>query len=87
MAKTVSFDSLPSDVGTALCRIDKPARFSVEALRYESITVINKRLSSVYKFVRRNKKLTLQLDKEINNLILLRKRKITAPTVLKRQTL
>jgi thiamine kinase-like enzyme len=29
----------------------------------------------------------LQLDKEVNNLILLRKRKITAPTVLKRQQL
>jgi thiamine kinase-like enzyme len=87
MAKTVSFDSLPPEVGATLCRIDKPARFSVEALRYESITVINKRLSSVYKFVRRNKKLTLQLDKEINNLNLLRKRKITAPTVLKRQQL
>ena len=87
MAKTISFDSLPSEVGTALYRIDKPECFSVEAFRHESITVINKRLSSVYKFVRRNKKLVLQLDKEIYNLNLVRKRKIAAPTVLKRQQL
>jgi thiamine kinase-like enzyme len=87
MAKTVSLESLPTEIGAALYRIDKPESFSVEAFRHESITVINKRLSSVYKFVRRNKKLVLQLDKEIYNLNLLRKKKIAAPTVLKRQQL
>jgi thiamine kinase-like enzyme len=87
MAKTVLFDSLPAEIRAALCRIDKPECFSVEAFRHESITVVNKRFSAVYKFVRRSKKLALQLEKEINNLTLLRKRKISAPTVLKRQQL
>jgi hypothetical protein len=62
MAKTVSLESLPTEIGAALYRIDKPERFSVEAFRHESITVVNKRLSSVYKFVRRNKNLVLQLQ-------------------------
>jgi Ser/Thr protein kinase RdoA (MazF antagonist) len=87
MAKTVSFDSLPREIRTALYRIDEPECFSVERSRFEAITVINKRLSRVYKFVRKNKKLVLLLDKEIDNLILLRNKKITAPTVLNRQPL
>ncbi len=87
MADTDSFDSLPREVAAALRLIDEPEGFSVEALRHESITVVNQRLSRVYKFVRRNKKLVLQLDKEINNLVLLRKRKIPAPTVLDREVL
>jgi thiamine kinase-like enzyme len=87
MAKTVSFESLPREIRTALYRIDEPECFTVERSRHEAITVVNKRLSRVYKFVRKNKKLVLQLDKEINNLILLRNRKIAAPTVLNRQLL
>jgi thiamine kinase-like enzyme len=87
MAKTVSFESLPREIRTALYRIDEPECFTVERSRHEAITVVNKRLSRVYKFVRKNKKLVLQLDKEINNLILLRNRKISAPTVLNRQLL
>lgn len=87
MAKTVSFDSLPREIRTALYRIDEPECFSVERSRHEAITVVNKRLSRVYKFVRKNKKLVLLLDKEIDNLILLRNKKIAAPTVLNRQPL
>jgi thiamine kinase-like enzyme len=87
MAKTVSFESLPREIRTALYRIDEPECFTVERSRHEAITVVNKRLSRVYKFVRKNKKLVLQLDKEINSLILLRNRKISAPTVLNRQLL
>jgi thiamine kinase-like enzyme len=87
MDKSVSFDSLPREIRTALYRIDEPECFTVERSRHEAITVVNKRLSRVYKFVRKNKKLVLQLDKEINNLILLRNRKISAPTVLNRQLL
>ena len=87
MAKTVSFDSLPREIRTALYRIDEPECFSVERSRHEAITVVNKRLSRVYKFVRKNKKLVLLLDKEIDNLILLRNKKISAPTVLNRQPL
>lgn len=87
MAKTVSFDSLPREIRTALYRLDEPECFSVERSRFEAITVINKRLSRVYKFVRKNKKLVLLLDREIDNLILLRNKKISAPTVLNRQPL
>jgi thiamine kinase-like enzyme len=87
MARTVSFDSLPREIRTALYRLDEPESFSVERSRFEAITVINKRLSRVYKFVRKNKKLVLLLDKEIANLILLRNKKISAPTVLNRQQL
>jgi len=87
VSKTAAFDSLPPEIGTALSGIDSPECFSIEAFRHEAITVVNKRLSRVYKFVRRNKKLVLQLDKEVNNLILLGKRKIQAPTVLDRQVL
>ena len=87
MAKTVSFDSLPREIRTALYRIDEPECFSVERSRHEAITVVNKRLSRVYKFVRKNKKLVLQLDREIDNLILLRNKKISAPTVLNRPLL
>jgi thiamine kinase-like enzyme len=87
MSKTLSFDSLPREIGTVLHKIDSPECFSIEALRHEAITVVNERLSRVYKFVRKNKKLMGQLDKEIDNLTLLRSRKIPAPTVLNRQLL
>ena len=87
MAKTVSFDSLPREIRTALYRLDEPESFSVERSRVEAITVINKRLSRVYKFVRKNKKLVLLLTKEIENLTSLRNKKISAPTVLNRQPL
>ena len=87
MAKTVSFESLPREIRTALYRIDEPECFAVERSRFEAITVINKRLSRVYKFVRKNKKLVTQLDKEIDNLIMLRNKKVAAPTVLNRQQL
>jgi thiamine kinase-like enzyme len=87
MPKTVSFDSLPPEITAALNGIDTPECFSIEAFRHEAITVVNKRLARVYKFVRNNKKLVLQLDKEVDNLVLLRKRKFPAPTVLNRQLL
>ena len=87
MAKTVSFESLPREIRTALYRIDEPECFAVERSRFEAITVINKRLSRVYKFVRKNKKLVTLLDKEIDNLIMLRNKKVAAPTVLNRQQL
>lgn len=87
MAKVATFESLPREIRTALYRIDEPECFSVERNRFAAITVINKRLSRVYKFVRKNKKLVAQLDKEIDNLILLRNKKIAAPAVLNRQPL
>lgn len=83
----VSFSSLPLEIRVELACIDEPEFFSVERIRYEAITVVNERLSFVYKFVRKNKKLGLQLDKEINNLVLLQNREIPAPTVLARQLL
>lgn len=87
MAKTVSFESLPREIRTALYRIDEPERFEVQRNRPEAITIVNKHLSRVYKFVRRNKKLLAGLDKEIDNLILLRNKKVSAPAVLNRQPL
>ena len=87
MAKTATFESLPREIRTALYRIDEPECFSIERNRHESITIINKRLSRVYKFVRKNKKLVTKLDREIDNLILLRNKKIAAPAVLNRQPL
>lgn len=87
MAKVEPLDSLPSEVRTALHRIDEPECFLVERIRHESITVVNTRISRVYKFVRKNKKLLSQLDKEINNLFLLRKKRFPAPNVLDRQLL
>ena len=87
MSKTFTFDSLPREIGTALSDLDSPECFSIEAFRHEAITVVNKNLSRVYKFVRKNKKLVLQLDKEVNNLTLLSNRRISAPTVLNRQLL
>jgi Ser/Thr protein kinase RdoA (MazF antagonist) len=87
MAKTVSFESLPREIRTALYRIDEPERFEVQRNRPEAITIVNKHLSRVYKFVRRNKKLLASLDKEIDNLILLRNKKVSAPAVLNRQPL
>jgi thiamine kinase-like enzyme len=87
MAKTALFDSLPHEVRAELSRIDEPGCFSIERIRHEAITVVNKKLSRVYKFVRRNKNLILQLDKEINNLILLKRKGISAPTDLNRQLL
>jgi Ser/Thr protein kinase RdoA (MazF antagonist) len=87
MSKTVTFDSLPREIGTTLSDLDSPECFSIEAFRHEAITVVNKNLSLVYKFVRNNKKLVLQLDKEVNNLTQLRNRKISVPAVLSRQLL
>ena len=87
MAKTTSFEALPREIRTALYRIDEPECFTVERSRHEAITVVNKRLSRVYKFVRKNKKLVLALDKEIDNLIMLRNKKVAAPSVLNRQQL
>ena len=87
MAKTATFESLPREIRTALYRIDEPECFTVERSRFDAITVINRRISRVYKFVRKNKKNVAQLDKEIDNLILLRNKKIAAPAVLNRQPL
>jgi thiamine kinase-like enzyme len=87
MSKTVSFGSLPREIGKALNHIDDPQYFSIEAFRHEAITIVNTRRSCVYKFVRKNKKLVMQLDKEVNNLDFLRSRNISAPTVLDRQLL
>lgn len=87
MAKKVSFESLPREIRTALYRIDEPEFFEVSRNRHDSITVINKRLSRVYKFVRNNKKLLADLNHEIDNLKLLRSKKIAAPTPLNQQTL
>jgi hypothetical protein len=66
MAKTVSFDSLPREIRTALYRIDEPERFTVERSRHEAITVVNKRLSRVYKFVRKNKKRKVEQEHMAN---------------------
>ena len=87
MAKKVGFEALPREIRTALYRVDEPECFEVSRNRYDSITVINKRLSRVYKFVRKNKKLVAELNHEIDNLKLLRSKKITAPTPLNQQTL
>ncbi len=87
MAKTTSFEALPREIRTALYRIDEPECFTVERSRHEAITVVNKRLSRVYKFVRKNKRLVALLDKEIDNLIMLRNKKVAAPSVLNRQQL
>jgi thiamine kinase-like enzyme len=87
MAKTATFESLPREIRTALYRIDEPERFSIQRNRFEAITIVNTHLSRVYKFVRKNKKLVGLLDKEIDNLILLRNKKVAAPAVLNRQPL
>lgn len=87
MAKKSSFESLPREIRTALYRIDEPETFEVTRNRFEAITVINRRISRVYKFVRKNKKLVAALDREIDNLILLRNKKIPAPTPLNRAPL
>lgn len=87
MAKTASFESLPREIRTALYRIDEPERFKIQRNRFEAITIVNTHLSRVYKFVRKNKKLVAQLDREIDNLILLRNKKLSAPAVLNRQPL
>ena len=87
MAKTATFESLPREIRTALYRIDEPERFSIQRNRFEAITIVNTHLSRVYKFVRKNKKLVSLLDKEIDNLILLRNKKVSAPAVLNRQPL
>jgi Ser/Thr protein kinase RdoA (MazF antagonist) len=84
MAKNVWPNALPLEIRTALERIDEPKCFSVERSRADAITVVNKRLSRVFKFIRRRKPLLHLLDKEIDNLARLRKRKIPAPTVLSR---
>ena len=87
MAKNVWPNALPLEIRTALERIDEPKCFSVERSRADAITVVNKRLSRVFKFIRRRKPLLHLLDKEIDNLARLRKRKIPAPTVLSRHRL
>lgn len=87
MAKTATFESLPREIRTALYRIDEPERFSIQRNRFEAITIVNTHLSRVYKFVRKNKKLVALLDKEIDNLILLRNKKVSASAVLNRQPL
>jgi Ser/Thr protein kinase RdoA (MazF antagonist) len=84
MAKKSSFESLPREIRTALYRVDEPETFEVARNRFDSITVINKRISRVYKYVRKNKKNVAALEKEIDNLILLRNKKIAAPTPLNR---
>jgi Ser/Thr protein kinase RdoA (MazF antagonist) len=87
MPKLAGLNTLPPEIRTALEHIDEPEFFSVERNRFEAITVVNKRLSRVFKFIRRYKKLLLLLDKEVKNLALLRKKQIPAPTVLSRQRL
>ncbi len=87
MAKTATFESLPREIRTALYRIDEPERFSIQRNRFEAITIVNTHLSRVYKFVRKNKKLVGLLDKELDNLILLRNKIVAAPAVLNRQPL
>ena len=87
MAKKSSFDSLPREIRTALYRVDEPETFEVARNRTDSITVFNKRISRVYKYVRKNKKNVAALEKEIDNLIRLRDKKIAAPTPLNRMPL
>ena len=87
MAKKSSFESLPREIRTALYRVDEPDTFEVARNSFDSITVINKRISRVYKYVRKNKKNVALLEKEIENLIRLRDKKIAAPTPLNRQPL
>jgi Ser/Thr protein kinase RdoA (MazF antagonist) len=87
MAKKSSFDSLPREIRTALYRVDEPETFEVARNLSDSITVINKRISRVYKYVRKNKKNVAALEREIDNLILLRNKKIAAPTPLNRSLL
>ncbi|MFM6963609.1 MAG: phosphotransferase enzyme family protein [Micrococcales bacterium] len=87
MAKPIKFESLPNEIRASLERLDSTGSFEVVRSRYESITVINQRLARVYKFVRKNKKLVAFLDHEIDNLILLRNKKVAAPMVLNRQPL
>jgi Ser/Thr protein kinase RdoA (MazF antagonist) len=87
MAKNVWPNALPLEIRTALERIDEPNCFSVERSRADAITVVNKRLSRVFKFIRRRKPLLHLLDKEIDNLARLRRRKLPVPTVLSRHRL
>lgn len=87
MAKKSTFESLPREIRTALYRVDEPETFSVERNRYDAITVLNKRISRVYKYVRKNKKNVALLEREIDNLIRLRDKKIAAPTPLNRMPL
>lgn len=87
MAKPISIDTLPKEIRAVLERLDTAKTFVVQRSSYEAITVINERLQRVYKFVRRNKKLVALLDHEIDNLILLRNKKVAAPMVLNRQPL
>jgi len=87
MAKKSSFESLPREIRTALYRVDEPETFEVARNSVDSITVINKRISRVYKYVRKNKKNVAALSYEIDNLIRLRDKKIAAPTPLNRTLL
>ncbi len=87
MAKKSSFESLPREIRTASYRVDEPETFEVARNRFDSITVFNKRISRVYKYVRKNKKNVAALEHEIDNLIRLRDKKIAAPTPLNRMPL
>ena len=87
MAKAISFDSLPKEIRTALYRIADAQFFSIERFTPEAITVLNTRIARVYKFVRRNKKMLALLDLELDNLILLRNKKIVSSTPLNRMSL
>ncbi len=85
MAKAINFETLPREIRAALYRIDDPQTFTVERFNQQAITVINTRISRVYKAVRRNKRLIAAFDREIDNLILLRNKKIASPTPFNRQ--
>lgn len=87
MAKAISFEALPREIRTALYRTDDPQFFDVERFTGSTITVINTRLGRVYKFVRKNKRLVAALDREIDQLIRLRDKKIVSPTPFNRQML
>ena len=87
MAKAINFETLPREIRAALYRIDDPQTFTVERFNPQAITVINTRISRVYKAVRRNKRLIAAFDREIDNLILLRNKKLRAPMPLNRQPL
>ncbi|MEN9713892.1 MAG: Phosphotransferase enzyme family [Actinomycetota bacterium] len=87
MAKAISFDSLPKEIRTALHRIADAPFFTIERFTPEAITVLNTRIARVYKFVRRNQRMLTLLDRELDNLILLRSKKIVSSTPLNRMSL
>jgi Ser/Thr protein kinase RdoA (MazF antagonist) len=87
MAKAINFDALPKEIRTALYRIADAPFFSIERFTPDAITVLNTRIARVYKFVRRNKRMLAGIDHELDNLILLRNKKIVSSTPLNRMTL